>query len=370
MVASENISLQTIELAEQRLRGRYPGVEVKRGQDRKVAVYGLPMTQAATPREAADKWLGAHAAVLGVSPDHLELRDTITGDKFAVFRYRQSMDGFRVEDGVVRIVTNLKQPSRVVWVGGWPSRRPSGGIGEAQISGTRALTVAQAAPEGKGLTQWGIPRLTIVDLGKHTAGARLTWKITAREPAGGFVQAFSFFVDAARGELVGSRAEFFHATSVSGEVSGAHTPGLRPDVSNNQPSRVDLKDQLVQLYCGAVGCGDIGSTSQNNNVSLVVDLGGKWVDLTSGLIFDTPVSGTGNTIDIFFNDDFSTPNDPDTAQVNAYVAVTAAHDLYSPLIGGTPHVRQRRRYGYRLQRGLHTRCLFGRSDRVRDQRRL
>ena len=95
-------------------------------------VYGTAMTAGASPREAAQAWLGEHGAVFGTWPDLEEfrearLRNAPAGTERRALMYRQNMDGLPVVGSSFRVMTRGEPgggAARVVYAAGRVAIRP------------------------------------------------------------------------------------------------------------------------------------------------------------------------------------------------------------------------------------------------------
>ena len=320
----------------EKLTDQYPGLAVHAEGSGVVALYGRPMTRAPTPAEAAELWLALHRGALGVPQLDLRLQraNNVHFGRFTVFAYRQFIDGLPVEYGQARLLVLNGRPNRVVYVGARLARRPAAGFRTDAVEAGAAVSSVRQLPAYTHLTQWSDPELVIyVDWGR---GGRVpavrTWKFTGTRPETDEYEAYTFFVDAADGILVRVRNEVYH-TGVSGHVSGCASPGLLPDVEYNPAVEMSLESVGVGVVDGNSTYTDEDgdyfiATSNGPPVTVETDLTGRWVNVSisqgSKLHLEQTVAPPGSS-DFLFN---PVPTEFSTAQVNAFVQTTAAHDFY------------------------------------------
>lgn len=185
-----------------RLRERHPGVSAIEEEGRVRAVYGRPMTTAATAEEAASRFLTDHGEVFSPVAMDLErffVASTRDGKKMT-FAYTQRIDGVPVEPchGRVMILdTGRDGPYKVVYAG-FDVAAPVGLL-PPTLTGEQALAFARVHPRAVGLVRWSTPERVVSwdrPAGQHAAIN--TWKVTgtADNP---IAAALTFFCQCAHG---------------------------------------------------------------------------------------------------------------------------------------------------------------------------
>ncbi|MEE8117725.1 MAG: hypothetical protein V3T28_11495, partial [Gemmatimonadales bacterium] len=234
----------------------YPGVRVYSREGRVRAVYGRPMIEAATPAESAQLWWERHAESFGVPDLELRLvkqRQLGQTEEFTVQRYEQFIDGVPVEAGVARLLVRNDQQSSVVYVGAKLASEPPGGFLLDAIDGDQARTIVRSMGLYAVLDAWTEPELVIFngDANDGAGPAVRAWRFTGGEPGIASTVKYTFFVDAATGELVHVRDEIAHVVDLVGHVGGNGSPGVLPDVDYNLPVKLNMPEIEVTIVGGA-----------------------------------------------------------------------------------------------------------------------
>ncbi len=225
--------------AAQNLLNQYTGLQVHCSAGTVRSFYGKPMTSGATPDDAAAQWLASHVAAFGITGFDLQLqrRSDIDFGKFTIFVYEQEIGGATVEGGSLRILVLNGSPNRVVYAVARLARVPSGGFAPDTVDASTALQGVQQDPGYAQLDDWGTPEMVVFvadeDIGAGTAVR--AWGFFGRKADPSTAEAYTFFVNAADGNLVYVRNEIYNLADIHGNVVGRATPGTRPDVSDNQP---------------------------------------------------------------------------------------------------------------------------------------
>lgn len=346
----------------QRLRAEYPGVRVDMHDGRVIALFGKPMTAAASPAQAVDAWWTAYGDALGVEGLELQLQWTSESatDKFTFYGYTQTIDGLPVEHSLARVLVLNGDPFRVVRVGGVLAPRPEGGFAADQVSAQQALESVQNRPfdevrpdhhhagpahkhsdqtAGQRMTIWSQPELVVFagDPASTTVpfGGRAAvraWRFVGENSDLADHERLTFFVNAANGELVYVRDEVHHI-DVSGNVQGKGSPGTLPDIASNPPVLMPMPEIRVNITGGGNAL-----TERNGNytiphggtapVTLTTNVsGGRWVDVNDqgqtemSLSQSVTPPGPGNFI---YND---APVAFSTAEVNAFIHTNHIHNF-------------------------------------------
>ncbi len=208
------------------LQTTYPGVQVHESGGRIKAVYGVPMTAGATPKQAAENWLALYAPVFGepapVLPEYSAVR--LKSGK-TVVSYRQTIDGVPVMNGLVTVVVLNGPTPRAVSAAGRVATRPAGGLGPVSVFSAQAQVIAQAHPAAAGLTSWREPEQAAwwVDAPGASAEAVRVWVCEGW----GADAARVFLVNAATGAVLHHYDPIAHF-DVSGTISAYVSPGLGP----------------------------------------------------------------------------------------------------------------------------------------------
>jgi len=321
--------------ATKRLLNEYPGVRVQHEGSRIHALYGAPMTAGDSPEAAAGSWLREHRGALGVADLSLDLvrAHSVGEGRFHVFAYEQRMGGLPVEGGLARILVRRGDPDRVVLVNAKLASPPGSGFSQIAVTAEEALASMQQSRSFGGLPEWTEPELVVfyreadVDLEESVRA----WKFRGVNPDHDEYEAYTYFVDAASGELVYLRDEVYHV-DVDGNSQGNATPGTLPDTGSNPPTPMNLIDQTVSIQGGNSSTTDRNGDftiphSGGSPVTVEALLEGPWVrvftDQGSRLSESTVVTPPGPA-NLFFN---GSPSEFETAQMNAYIHTVSTHNF-------------------------------------------
>mgnify|MGYP001468946946 CR=1 FL=1 len=315
------------------LEQAYPGVRTHLEGAHNRYVYGVPMTQGATPDAAAEAYLAQFAATLGIDAADLELdrAHDISNNRFTVFAYKQTMEGLPVEGGVAKILVN-NELGRVVFASSKVAERPAGGFADPAVESETAIAIAGANPMYRSYGGWTIPELVVWS---DTFGRRTTlaWKFAGGVNIPGNFQWRTFFVDAANGVILESRDEV-HTIDVSGNVQGFGTPGVTAHRAANPPTNLVMPKVRMTITGGnnaftnssgnyTISHGGSTPVTVTSNVSA-----GQWVNVNPNGVAEVSVSGSvtppgpGNFI---FNNGSNV--EANVAQVNAFIHTTLTHDF-------------------------------------------
>lgn len=322
------------------LRSAYPQVRTYSVDGRIRAFYGTPLTEGATPEQAADAFWDAHGGAFGVAG--LELEETsvaLTGDgRFTVFMYRQLIDGVAVENTLGRLLVN-NALGRVVYVAGAFAQPGAAGFPPDFLAADDVQAVVEGEADATGLTDWTTPELVVyaggVDARNNATGHFDTpvraWKITGDNHDQSDRRRVTFYVDLATAQVVARQSEI-HYENVDGTVTAKGSPGSRADTAANPPAVLPLMDMAVRTATVTAYTGADGSYSLINDgvaaLSLTTNMsGGRWVDVNTQLGFELTLTsnitppGPG---DFLLN---PTPTESTTAQVNAFIHTTGIHNM-------------------------------------------
>ncbi|MEM7164394.1 MAG: hypothetical protein AAF581_02965 [Planctomycetota bacterium] len=323
----------------QRLQEAYPGVRVLRLEDR-MAIYGKPMTRAATPDAAAAAWLANHSQTFGVPGLDLRLRRSydLLGNGLVVYHYEQWIGTTAVEYGAARIAVRPgPDAAAVVYAAATLAEIHDEALAPIRISSDQASAIVAKHRFFGNLEEYSTPQLSIIKSSPvlDSEGAplpRRTWRLTGSDSSLTQPRAFTFHIDAETGALLEARSEI-HNLDVSGTVSGLASPGDRPDTAANPPVSVPLASAEVAIgattaISDAAGAFTVpfGGTGAVNVDGV---LRGPWVEVLTQQ--GTPVTTTllatpPGPANLLLND---TPSEFTTAQVNAFVHVNQAHDFFA-----------------------------------------
>jgi Zn-dependent metalloprotease len=329
----------------QRLEQDFPGVRTTVHDGRVIQVFGVPMTEAATPDEAASGWLSAYGQAFGAGA--LETRLLRAHDvgfgKFTVYQYEQLLDGVPVEQGRVKIlVRNIDDGAglthKVVLAGARVTGAPAGGFAPDAIDAAGAIEKARSIARFADLQKWSRPTMTVFfgegDLDAWTAPSR-AWKFSAENYADPQnPRSFTFFVDAATGELLHARSDISHI-DVTGRVEGLSSPNNTAHHAGNPPVIFGLPDiKVTNTDTGSFVYTDADGNFTLPNagtvpVNLLVTTGdGRWASAVNTVGANISVSqsatpGTPATINVN-----PVHSEVTTAQVNAFIHQTATHNFF------------------------------------------
>lgn len=211
------------------------------------AVYGIPMTQGATPKQAAAAWLSEYSTAFCQPKPVLVEYSTVTSKSGkTVVTYKQVIDGLKVEGAACTVVVAPLPGPKVVYAASRLGDRPAGGLAAFTLSGAQAIAAAQAHPAGAQMNAWEVPQqVAILDEEQNgIARARSVWKCRARGP--GPAWSLTFYVDAASGQVVRYGSNVFNF-DITGTVQGRRTPGLAPDTW-------ECTGNCGPPYGGTLGC--------------------------------------------------------------------------------------------------------------------
>jgi hypothetical protein len=339
------------------LMGRYPGLRVSESNGRPLYFYGKPMTTAGDSRLAADTWLSNHGSAFGAGDLSLryEWENDLTGGRLTVLTYSQQMDGLPVEFGMVKIVVlNGDQGHTVVSAGAKLAPRPEGGFEHAAVTSEQAVATVRAVKAYRTLPLWSDPEL-VVYFGEGDFAEWITpvraWKFVGEQPDGAFSRKFTFFVDAATGNLVHARNEILNI-DVTGRVMANATPSpfgnAAADHAGNPPQLRGVPNIRVRINgsnaTSAFTDADGNFTipwSGTAPVTLDCSVGdGQWartVDAVTPVQTATTSATPGTPATLTLN---TAPDQFTTAQVNAFIHQTSTHNFikaYAPNWGpGSP----------------------------------
>lgn len=329
------------------LLAKYPGADACWDQGRITMFYGVPMTRGKDAPDAASRFIDEHALAFGAGAiDARPLWDTPLGDlRFHVFHYQQFLGGLPVEQGrlTVLVRTTPEDPSsaihnRVVLASGRLASVPAGGFAPDAWTADQALVSVQQHPRFASLPAWTAPEM-VVYFGEGDFERPITpfraWKFDGRDDAPETMRHFTFFVDAATGELVHARSNI-HFADVTGQVRANVTPGSGADVTANPPVLTPLSNVMVIPSSGSSlatnASGDatfstalsslVLNTSVANGVyAPVAQIAGQELGTIQTASATIPAPGTGT---LLLN---PAPSEGTTSQVNAlfHQTVTRNH---------------------------------------------
>jgi Zn-dependent metalloprotease len=323
--------------ARQGLRDAAPGVRFHQEEGRTRIVYGKPMNAAASPREAAQRWLAEHGRVfVGQRLDLDEVAEADVGmGRFMVYHYEQTIDGLPVDSSPGRVLVrdNGDGTWSVVYAAGLFAPPPRAGFAPMTLTGRGAVEFVRGTEFGR-LLAWSEPELVVYQLATEGGvEARRAWRFVGENPDLLRREKFTFFVDAATGAMLEARNEVHHA-DVFGFVRGNATPGLLPDMASNPPVLFPVNDVRVAISGGNNAFTDTDgffniSHGGNNNVTITSSLtNGRWSRIVdqSGTAVQS-VSGTatpGQEAELVYN---TSPAQFTTAQVNAFIHTGLIHNF-------------------------------------------
>lgn len=328
----------------------YPGLRVEEWQGRPAMFYGKPMNAAGDARIAAETWIRAHARAFGVGELSLNFNweNDLDHGRMTVFNFAQHMDGLPVEFGVVRVlVLNSPEGHTVVAANAKVAERPAGGFPAATLTAKQAVDSVRAVREYKTLPVWSDPEMIVYfgegDL-EQWITARRVWKFVGEQPIGAFARKFSFFVDAATGELIHARNEILNI-NVTGRVMAQATPtpmgNAAADHPGNPPSLQPVPNIRVRINgnnANSAITDDQGNFSifwgGTAPVRVEASFGdGQWARVVDGVNPVQYVSANavpGTPVTLTMN---ATPSAITNAQANAFIHQTSTHNFikrYAP----------------------------------------
>ncbi|HYF15733.1 MAG TPA: hypothetical protein VD971_11750 [Phycisphaerales bacterium] len=324
------------------LRAAYPGVRTHEWNGRTMAFYGTPMSAAATPRDAARAWIVAYGDAFGVGALEVEEERETTlsrGDK-TVLVYNQKLGGVPVEFGRLKLVThNDGAGSRVVLASGKLAKTPDGGFAAVAVTPRQAVDRVAGSPVFGDIAGFTEPELVVYqgegDFADWITPVR-AWRFSGANPDIASQRAYTFFVDAATGDLVHARSEVYHI-DITGSVHGMASPNNTADHAGNPPVmtpvpdiRVTVQGTGTSVFTDAAGNFTIpwGGTTP---VTLDVTFNdGEWsrVADASGVMAPLALSVAatpGTPVMAHFN---TSPSEITTAQTNAFIYQTQTHNFF------------------------------------------
>ncbi len=318
------------------LKTRFPGIKLHSSGSRVRAVYGAPMTRAGAPSEAAAAWLVDHGAVFGADPTSLHLVRTteVSGGRFQCFSYEQRVLGLPVDPGYARILVRVGSGSEVVYAAARLLDTTRMEFPEVQVSAVSALDRVRKDDAYEHLSVWGDPELVVLSQVSDLVEEPVrVYRLTGRLDTVGAPRSFTFFVDAATGELVAVRDNVLHA-DVSGSVNGFATQGTVPDVPSNPPVSTPVPGVIVRIQGGATATTlEDGSFTiphpGTDPVTVEVDLVGPFADVRTAqgtVLHEELMVSPPGPADLLFN---GTPDEFGTAQVNVFLNVNKAHNFFT-----------------------------------------
>ncbi|MBK7403781.1 MAG: hypothetical protein IPJ41_03890 [Phycisphaerales bacterium] len=331
---------------EQSLSRAYPGAQIYRDAGRNRILYGVRMTTAATPREAAERFLADHGDAFGAGK--LDLVETWSGDvrfgKFYAFSYTQRVGGLDVDlsPGRVLVRNNLDGTWSVVYAAGLFAKAPVGGFSPMAITGQQAVAFIRATEQFGALPKWSDPELVAYQAEAADGfEAVRAWKFDGENPDLINRERYTFFVDAATGSLLEARDGVQH-TDVFGYVKGYRSPGTRPDEGGNPPQILPINDSQVSVSGGNSGYSDPTgfftiSHGGSSNVTISANFDtGHWSNVNdqsgTAILTASATATPGLEAYLEFN---SSPSQYTTAQANAFVATGLIHNLIRDRTGWT-----------------------------------
>lgn len=332
-----------------------PGVGAERYLGRVSCVYGVPMAAADSPEQAAAKWLDVYGAALGAGPmgkgpGRLELSlrraDDVAGGKFRVFVYDQLIDGVPVELSAVRVLvrrgaveglapTGVSQDAVVLVTAKIAVPDAEAGLAAVKVTAEDAVAIAKGTPLLRSLTVWSQPE-RVVYFGEGDNAEWMTprpaWAMNAEVPEMENRRSVRVFVDAATGKLLHVRSNILHVDA-SGTGKGFGSPGVRSDIAANPAATLVIPGMRIIASNGdetfTAANGAYSFTGLPEGATLTASLSdGLWVgvqDLQTGTAILSSTVNAGTGVIITLN---TTPTEFTTAQVNAFIHQTLAHNFF------------------------------------------
>ena len=324
--------------ARQDLVRQYPGVRAWNDAGRERVFYGWPMTTAATPREAAERWITEHGEAFGVGA--LDLAERWSGEvnygKFWAFSYTQRVGGLPVDTSPGRVLVrdNLDGTWSVVYAAGLFAVAPEGGFPPMTRTAQDALNFVRGTEQFGALPKWSVPTLVAYqsDTGAGFEAVR-AWTFVGENPDLADRERYIFFVDAANGALLEAR-DGVQNIDVFGFVKGYASPGNLPDEAGNPPALLPINDIRVAIsggntaYTDATGFFNIShGGSSNVTISANFDTG-RWSNVNdqsgTGVQSKSATATPGVEAYLEFN---QSPSQYLTAQVNGFIHTGLIHNL-------------------------------------------
>ncbi len=331
-----------------RLLSTYPGLRSEFYKNQVRMFYGMPMTTAATAEQAAQNFLDQHKDAMGIPNLELQIAsiDDVDYGRFKAFVYNQTVGGIPVEFAALRLLVlnsrpDSDQPAVVMATG---KLAPATNFAPDVVTADQALDFVKAIKEYRNLIEWSPPEM-VVYFGEGDYQEWITptrcWKFVGEVPQIGIENhtraKFTFFVDAGGTGLKFARNDIIHV-DVAGSLKGWATPGTTADHAGNPPTLQDLKSFRVSITGGNTATTaangsflitNPGSTAVTVNANLATALGTSWSWINStnstGAILTAATSVTPpGPANLILN---PTPSEYTTAQVNAMIHATVAHDF-------------------------------------------
>jgi hypothetical protein len=337
--ASADNGINGLPLAAQSLMETFPGVQVQEDQGRPRAIYGAPMTPGVTPALAASEWIRLYGESLGSpNPDlRLQWSAQLQDGRGTVFTYQQYMNGLPVEHGIAKILVMHRPINRVVLASGTLAPAPAVPFRAAAVSGDIAVRMIRGNKQFAHLKTWSAPQLVIYQgEGQWTAPVQ-AWKFIGEDLVPETRERHIFFVDAATGVLLHDRNGIQNDVQVT--ARGKATPGLLPDMPNNQPTVQTIPGLRVTVgtlgadFTDASGVVTIpgslsGATPVSSYLGTASD-GGQWgwvVNRGAGGVLSLTTSATSSPHEhVTYN---NTPSENATAQMNGFIHTQKIHNWF------------------------------------------
>lgn len=289
------------------------------------------------------------AAMHGLDVDTLVLERTLhlplgiigSSDKMTV-RFRQFVDGVRVEDGFVNVLFDMQ--GRLLSIQTIAIPRLAGFDARPTIRPERAVEKAiEAFQKRTGLVATSATLVeSVVDQfhDGETRVPRLAWKVDVRVEADG-VESIGdeWYVDARTGEAYRSRPSI-HSFDVSGSVTSNATPGLGADWTNNPPTQQPMR--FMRVTSGATTTftdenGNFTLVGVNAPASVTVAYSGTYVNVVNNQgaaysLTTTLNAATGNVIAMN-----PTPTEFTNSQANAFRVVPLVRDFIKAINPSDTH---------------------------------
>lgn len=259
-------------------------------------------------------------------------RGRLSDGRRVVVGLRQFCDGAPVECGSVCVLVTLEPAPQVTYAAGQLVRSTPAPASD-RLDAAAARQALMVRVDTQTLRTWADAEMVVYCGPEGQSLPRRAWRITGTAgAAAGVPEKRTFFIDAASGEVLGARSEVLEA-DVYGNVLGLVTPGTLPDSLTNPP-----------FWAGVgsiVAASSIDTAVSDPAGAFVLDNGGApWLDVSittahgasvtvvnmagpNLLAYGTMIPGVSNTV--YVN---GAPTPLMTAQLNAFVCATAAHDFF------------------------------------------
>ena len=318
----------------------FPGVRVHREAGRVSMIYGKPMTADVAPALAAERWLEDYAASFGQEGLELTLERAhdVSGGKFTIFDYRQTIAGVPVEFGMVKVLVLNGRDSTELDQVVFASANVAYDLAERETLNFNVDLEAGEAVDSvrnrfvfRHYTHWEQPELAIWFGDGEWAEPRVVYKFYGADTSGISADNHTFFVDANTGELLKARSETYFADQ-PGQVRGLGSPGDLPDINSNPPVLLPMGNITVTSSAGGSsvtlddGTFNIPGPTGTNTVSAALASASpifRIINVDSGGVLTASDSASPtDPADIRFN---TNPSENLTAQVNAAVHTAITH---------------------------------------------